>query len=412
MFYPSNDMPDIWHYLRYAQEQGRPIVLYGMGNGADKILQVCAERGITIRDCFASDGFVRGHSFHGRTVLTFEETCRRYGAQEMIVLLSFATSRPEVLSLVESVAARAELYVPDVPVCGEALFTASFCASHASELQQSRALLADETSRRIFDGVVMAKLSGRLDLLRATVTPPEDHFRHVLHAAHFRAVADLGAYTGDSLRELMCYAPHLQKALAMEPDIRTYKRLCRFAEAQQAAGQGPVIAPVNKGAWSEEGALLFSGTGNRNASFATGFHGAPPVSDTPCASISRGMSGTVCGSGTSSKPIPQAHTTRIAVAPLDHVWRQVMGENQPLDYIKYDVEGAETEALCGSRALIQTWKPALLVSVYHRSEDLFALPLLVHRLAPTHALYLRRRDGVPAWDIDLLAVADAVVADE
>ena len=81
--------------------------------------------------------------------------------------------------------------------------------------------------------------------------------------------------------------------------------------------------------------------------------------------------------------------------------------NASVDFIKYDVEGAETEALLGSREIIKTNAPALLVSAYHRSADLFRLPLLVHELDPAYRLYLRRAPGVPAWDINLFAVHDA-----
>jgi FkbM family methyltransferase len=205
-------------------------------------------------------------------------------------------------------------------------------------------------------------------------TPPEQDFVRLLHADRFRYVADLGAYTGDSLRELMTYAPGLQGAVAMEPDARTFRRLSRFAQELADAGHGPVIHPVPKGAWSGEGMLTFSGTGNRNASLVSG-------TDTV-----------------------QAHAAAVAVDTLDAVWDQVMGRDTPVDFIKYDVEGAEAEALRGSYSLILRYAPALLVSVYHRSADLFTLPLLVHQLAPHHALYLRRWDGVPAWDINLYAV--------
>ena len=33
---------DVWQYL---SSLNRPIVMYGMGNGADKILKVCGQRG-------------------------------------------------------------------------------------------------------------------------------------------------------------------------------------------------------------------------------------------------------------------------------------------------------------------------------------------------------------------------------
>ena len=47
-----------------------------------------------------------------------------------------------------------------------------------------------------------------------------------------------------------------------------------------------------------------------------------------------------------------------------------------------------------------------LVSAYHRSADLFRLPLLVRELNPDYRLYLRRMAGVPAWDINLYAIKE------
>ena len=72
---------DLWTYLANT---AKPIVMYGMGNGADKILKVCDEKGIEIKDFFASDGFVRGHSFHGKRVLSYTATTGGYGDGDFI----------------------------------------------------------------------------------------------------------------------------------------------------------------------------------------------------------------------------------------------------------------------------------------------------------------------------------------
>ena len=87
---------DLWQHLR---ETDKTIVMYGMGNGADKILDICEKNGICVADFFASDGFVRGHSFHGKTVLSYSAIKEKYGVQNIIVLLSFASSLPDVLDL-------------------------------------------------------------------------------------------------------------------------------------------------------------------------------------------------------------------------------------------------------------------------------------------------------------------------
>lgn len=47
----------VWTRL---QAETRPVVLYGMGDGADKILDRFAQLGIAAAGVFASDEFVRG----------------------------------------------------------------------------------------------------------------------------------------------------------------------------------------------------------------------------------------------------------------------------------------------------------------------------------------------------------------
>ena len=60
MPYPKYSLPeypldiDMWDILR---GENRPIVVYGMGNGADKLIRRFDSLGIEIADFFASDGF-------------------------------------------------------------------------------------------------------------------------------------------------------------------------------------------------------------------------------------------------------------------------------------------------------------------------------------------------------------------
>ena len=379
LFYPTPDTPDLWAYLQIQSQKGRPILLYGMGNGADKIIAVCDKYGIPVSDFFASDGFVRGHSFHGKRVLSFSQAKEKYGC-DMIVLLSFASSRPEVLTLIHSVAQQCELYAPDVPVCGDTLFNHEFYMAHKASFDKVRELLADEDSRAVFDSIITYKLSGRIDILRATESTPHEAFTTLLTPQAFKITADLGAYTGDSIKELLPYAPALSHVIAFEPDKRNFRKLSAFAQDTPS----PTITPIPAGAWCEDGTLLFHGSGNRNA--------------------------TLCGTATAEAQtqftITDAYfgkSEEVTVATLDRVVAEVVGDT-PIDYIKYDVEGAEKEAIQGSAEVIVRHGPALLVSCYHRSEDLFALPLQVLDLRPDYRLYLRRMAGIPAWDINLYAV--------
>lgn len=382
-------MTDLWQTLQTKAREGRPILLYGMGNGADKILTVCERYGIPVADFFASDGFVRGHSFHGKVVLSFSQACEKYSAENLIVLLSFASSRPEVLETIQRVAAACELYVPDVPVCGTDLFNTAFCETYANEITAARELFADEESRRVYDGIIEYKLTGRMDVLRTTESEPADAYRQILRAETFVTAADLGAYNGDSIRDLRSYAPRLGQVIAMEPDRRNFRKLSEYAATLRDAGDPCIIHCVQAGAWSHTAMLTFHGSGNRNAG----------LTDSPTA-----PAGDILPS-TADNPY-FGKTAEVPVTALDAVIEGTIGPHTRLDYIKYDVEGAETEALLGSREVIRRDASALLVSAYHRNTDLFRLPLLVHELNPAYKLYLRRMAGVPAWDINLYAVAE------
>ncbi len=362
---------DLWSYLSKTPKH---IVMYGMGNGADKILSVCERYGIKVEDFFASDGFVRGHSFHGKTVLSYNDVKAKYGAENIIVLLSFASSLPDVLDNIYKIADECELYAPDVPVFGNTLFTKEFFAENYEKFSQAESLLADEESVRIYREIIAYKLSGDISHLRCCQSDPAEAFENILHAEDFEIYADLGAYNGDTIRSLLPYSPKLKAVYAFEPDAKNFRKLNEYYYSLE--NPSFQLFAHNIGAWSDENTLYFDKSGNRNAGLLQN------SSDFSDAINAR------------SKKI-----TEVKVNSLDNI---LCGEK--VDYIKYDVEGSEREALIGSQKTIENYAPALLVSLYHRSEDLFELVLLLHKLNPNYKLYLRRMTYIPAWDINLYAV--------
>ncbi|MBQ3013135.1 MAG: FkbM family methyltransferase [Clostridia bacterium] len=355
---------DLWTYL---QKSDKKILMYGMGNGADKILSVCERYGIEIADFFASNGFVRGHLFHGKRVLSYSEAKEKYGRENMIILLSFASSLPDVLENIYRVASECELYAPDVPVCGDNLFNYEFYTENKEKFDKTEALLFDESSKAIFRSVVNYKLTGDIGYLKDSHTDFSEVYR-LLGADNFECIADLGAYNGDTLREITPFAPNLKTAIAFEPDRRNHKKLSQYAETVENFK----ITPLKLAAWSDRATLYFDGSGNRNSSLISGAQ--MPVTKQP----------------------------KIVEAEADSLDNILDGER--VDYIKYDVEGSEKEAILGSLKTIGAHRPALMISLYHRSEDLFDLPLMIHDRFPEYKFYIRRRQYIPAWDTVLIAV--------
>lgn len=366
----AENYTDLWSYLSCSKKH---IVMYGMGNGADKILSVCGKYGIIVEDFFASDGFVRGHTFHGKRVLSYSEIKEKYGTDNIIVLLSFASSLPDVLDNIYRIARECELYAPDVPVFGNTIFDLDFYKSNTEKFREAASLFADDESIRIYKEIIAYKLTGDISHLCACESNKDEIFKDILHAETIRSYADLGAYNGDTVRELLTYAPNLKKVYAFEPDARNFRKLNEYYTQSSPTFE---LEAHNIGAWSCSDILFFDKSGNRNAGLLQN------SSDFSDAINSR------------NKKIAE-----IKVNSLDNILRR-----RAVDYIKYDVEGSEHQALTGSQKSIEAHKPSLLVSLYHRSEDLFELVLLVHKLNPSYKLYLRRMRYIPAWDINLYAV--------
>lgn len=364
---PYSVYPDLWEYLKNTEKH---VVMYGMGNGADKILAVAEAKGIPIEDFFASDGFVRGHSFHGKRVLSYSEAKQKYGADNMIVLLSFASSLPDVIQNILRIAGECELYAPDVPVFGDNLFDSAFYSEHKQQFDAARALLADKESVRVFDCIIAYKLSGDLKYLLDAENDPDESFTEILPSDTFETVIDLGAYNGDSARALAPYAKNLKTIYTLEPDARNYRKLCAYAEEETRFS----VIPMQYAAWDEDTVLYFDASGNRNAGAAQ---------------------------NTSGVLLPRAGKVKqVEARSVDSLFG-----NTRCDYIKFDVEGSEQKALLGCQKTIAAHAPALLVSCYHRSEDLYLLPQLLHDMHPDYRLYLRRFRYFPAWDINLYAIS-------
>ncbi len=340
---------ELWKRLKSSD---KPIVLYGMGNGADRILDVMAERSIKASGVFASDDFVRHQQFRGFTVCSYGELKAQFG--EMIVLLGFGTHRPEVMENVRRIMQEQDVYAPDVPVVGETLFDEAFARAHRAELERVYGMLADDLSRVTFENVVRSKLTGEIAPLFECETTSEAALE-LLKLSGDEYYMDLGAYTGDTVeRFLKAVQYRYKRIVAVEPDRKNLERLLKNTAGLQN------ISCHNCCVDEKSGERLYAMDGGRK---------------------SRSLS---------------AGGTVIKAITVDEI-----AGDAPVSYIKMDIEGMEAAALRGAVDTIRRCGPSMQIAAYHRSEDLFSLPLLVEQIRPGAALYLRHYPSLPAWDTDL-----------
>lgn len=88
--------------------------------------------------------------------------------------------------------------------------------------------------------------------------------------------------------------------------------------------------------------------------------------------------------------------------PVDSLDNAMQGAR--VSFVNMDVEGGEKEAIEGCRKTIERWKPKMLISAYHRSEDLYALPMQMRELCLDYRFYFRHYRYIPAWDTNLYCI--------
>lgn len=328
-----------WELLK----KQRKILLYGMGNGADKLLDIFERENIKCDGVFASDEFVRGQTFRGYKVMTHDQAAKQFG--DFAVVLAFATELEEIMRRIEGFSREHVLFCPDLPVFGEGEFTPEHYAQVKARINKARSILSDEASRRVLDALVEFKLTGDISLLPPITTTAEQDERMLgLKNAVF---ADLGAYDGDTAIAFAKLHPDYESIAAFEPDAKNFVKLQRNTEGMRG------VTCYNMAAWSGAAKLPFSNRAGRNSAVG-------------------------CG-----KAVVRADA-------LDNVLDRVT-------YAKLDVEGAEREALLGMKRLIQEYKPALKVSAYHRLDDFFELPILLSDMGYGNVA-LRKNPYYPAWE--------------
>lgn len=341
----------LWDYLKNTD---KPIILYGMGNGADMIIEVLGSLGLQHSDVFASDGFVRGHFFHGKKVLTFSEVKEKY--DDFIILMTFAVHDRETLDKVKKMSEEYELYSPTVPIAGKGLFTLDFIKENDELFERAYNLLADERSKKDFVNILNFKVSGKISYLFDAHYEKPLLYEEILHLGENEVIVDLGAYDGDTIREFLTATDgRYKKIFAFEPDAKNFRKLTAKTDGMES------LECFNLGAWDKKETLFFQKKKGRNSHQA-------------------------------DEGIP---------VEFDSVDNTVKDE---VTFIKMDIEGAELKALEGARQTIIKHRPKLYVCAYHRNEDMFALPLKIKELCGDYKIYFRHHPYIPAWESNFYAI--------
>ena len=207
------------------------------------------------------------------------------------------------------------------------------------DVELAHSLLADQQSRRVFEGKLAYYLSldkARLDDIKSATTIYFD--RSVYELGLEEVVVDGGAFIGDTLSSFLdSCSGRFRSYFAFEPDPAS------FVDLVAVAAHDP--SRIN---------VVRAGLAGRTSSARlVSTHGAD--------------SRLVGADESGGDDVP--------VVALDEYFE---GRAAPT-LIKMDIEGSEADALQGAAGLLGANSPTLAISAYHFPKDLWRIPLLPHR---------------------------------
>lgn len=370
-----------------------PVVLFGAGSAGKELYPILRLHGVEPA-CFCDNSPARVGKLHcGLPVISVAELLREYSRALVVVTIGahggevkrqlvekgFEEQRVLTISNLEALCYYTHL--------AQWYWTEEDLLAHQDELLSVYHLLSDQKSRDILTSRIALFVGGAdYQSFRDFIAKFSD-IRHekgsnspeCMHSTHYGSEAylqfnndlitleanevlvDGGAYTGDSTIEFINVCKRngsaYRKIICYEPDSKI------FSELQKNTSRYSSISLRPFGLWSHTSTIQFADS-----------------------SILKPGSTRIVSAYEKNDDLPGGASgfTEVPVTSID-----MDLPDEDVTIIKMDVEGAEMNALQGARKTIERCRPKLIISAYHKRNDLFEIPLLIHRMAPDYRLYFR-----------------------
>lgn len=334
-------------------------VLFGAGSLGRSALVALEGAGIQPLAMSDNNGKLWGTMVDGTPLLSPVEAAERFG-KDALFIVTIRNEHHWYKGTYEQLRSLGcEHIVSAAPVCwkfSEKLLPfLLYDLPHKLYEQADRVLLAaqvweDDASRYEYLAHIRLRALGEPSgLSRPT---PESYFLEgIFDAAPGERLLDCGAFDGDTIRALLALQPRFEIVEAIEADSKSFQKLETYVATLDRSVQSRIR--LHKCAiGAERGIVCFEDSGDLTSKVS--LTGGVPVD----------------------------------LFPID----DLLGERH-VTMIKMDIEGAEYDALVGSRRVIQRDSPILAICVYHLQEDIWRLPLLIREICPDYRMYLKTYSG-------------------
>lgn len=339
-------------------EKGRRVAIYGAGNTGRDVLPVLRRHDVAV-ECFIDQKAQPGdESPEGVPIRRLDDERLPHAERApLCVVVAIFNRDTDVPPIIENLKAHGYAEVVSfldfhhyfASELGDRFWLTSRAhyEAHEAELVEAQSLWEDAESRRLYASILEFRCTGNY---RALPAPDGEKQYFPTNVPAWKApvrFVDCGAYDGDTISDLLAAGIPVEAIAAFEPDQANFTKLADLARQSSAlVAQGINLWPC--GVYSHSGQLRFSS--NLNSASHVSKDGEEV---NQCVSLDQALHG--------FKPT----------------------------LIKMDIEGAKLTALSGARQIIVDDKPGLAISMYHRPEDIWKLPLLIRSWQCGHKFYLR-----------------------
>lgn len=352
------------------------VVIYGAGNIGRCVWRALKRDGVCPA-CFL-DAYSSLKEINGIPVLRPDNAC--IDKASTVIIAVFNRERSAQLANIRALLTREgflsvysfeQFYLCSTELFDETYFwlgPADILKKNIVDLEKVEKMLADEVSRQLFRKLIKYRLTGDPSELPMADCEYQYMPRDVPLLPPPYRFADIGAYDGDTLISFKKKNIEIDTLFAFEPDINNFNKLVSRLKVD-----GPFSTGLS---------CLYPCVVSRHCAMVNFEQASSESSKVICEAASNSL-------------LPKVSVPAISIDDVLY--------NAHLNYIKLDVEGYEEEVLLGLKATIEKDQPMLAISVYHKPEDLFVLPLLIAQWNYSASYYLRLH-GEHGFDTVLYAV--------
>lgn len=238
-----------------------------------------------------------------------------------------------------------DVYYFPIMMANNNFYDVSLIQKYMDKINTVYNLLADDISKEVFVNILKHRITMDFNYFNNIVDErqyfPNDLFKVNSNECFVDGGAYDGATTLDFIKE--CNG-NFDYIYTFEPDKKNFDELLKkFTDIDKTK-----IKPYNAGLYSERGSVGF------------------------------------CNHGNSSSFVSSVGGSSVEVVKLD----EVVNEHKPT-FVKLDIEGSEREAIFGMKNTIVDYSPKLAISIYHKPNDLWDIPLQIYDINASYKIYIR-----------------------